>query len=51
VVRKKVRGRVRRVRELTWEEAIELSFKRLKPILDKLRKYDLSRSKPNRGNG
>jgi len=38
--RKSKRKRKRR-RELSWEEAIEEAFKLCKPVLDKLREYDL----------
>jgi len=43
MAKKKARRKVRRKKELTWEEALEISFKELGPILDKLRDYDLGK--------
>ena len=37
----------RKPRTITWEEAIEKAVKYTKPILDKLREYDLKKSKTN----
>ena len=31
----------RRKKEMSWDEAIELALKLSKPVLDKLREYDM----------
>jgi len=31
------------IRQITWEEAVKLSLKYYKPVLDKLREHDLGK--------
>ncbi len=31
------------IRQITWKEAVDLSLKYYKPVLDKLREYDLKK--------
>jgi len=37
----KKRKSKRKRREMSWDEALELALKLSKPVLDKLREYDL----------
>lgn len=42
---KKKRKKKRKMKEPTWEESMKFALKYVKPILDKLRDYDLGKVK------